>query len=557
MLNREEIQTIEDLRNSLEAEKTPMLNKWKKVGPYIGTAYGDWGHDPNTVKVPDYQNTDNTMSTASKTLADGIEGYAFSNNMEWFDFEIVNPGTDKKTGKANDPKVIKSLLEKGRKAVYQILAEADFYDEGRATTRSACDMATGVMIMSFDKKKGKCRYTTAHLKDVLPICDEYKDVDSLIRYVYLTKKQAERFFGEDTEMPQTIKECKKPLERFCFINFVAPVVNWDFKISGDGDYFSVWYFENDIERTLKEERFNIPNFACWRYSKPIYGGTWGVDSPGLLAYPVAHFLNILVEDFVTLGELIAKGIWKKTKGLRVNLKAGAINEVEQGQDFAQMTPQGDLSWLQYQIDHYRQVINEIYNTDLFLVLTQNIERTKTATEVSGIENEKNNLMAAFFTRLAREFLEPVVMWTLQTALMNALVPDVTLEEIEVLETLEFKVKFVSPAFRAQEKAFELTSTMQWLNDIMGLAQVHPDVLDRFDWDRFVELDHEIRHAKTELLIPVDAANQTRAQRAQAQAQLMQQAQQSDALNTLGDAYQKFSKAPEGGSAAETLIGGNR
>lgn len=554
MLTKDDIQTIEELRRTLENEKAPVENKWKKIAPYIGTAYGDWGHDPNNIKYPEYENTDSTMATASKTLADGIEGYAFSNNMEWFDFDVVNGGKDE-AGNDNDPRLIRSLLEKGRKGVYHALADADFYDEARSLTRSTCDMATGVMTMSFDKRKSKCRYTTIHLKDVLPICDEYKDVDSLIRLVYLTKKQAEAFFGEDTEMPQVIKDCAKPLEKFCFVNFVAPVVNWDFNIKGEGDYFSIWYYEKDTEKTLREERISRPNFACWRYSKPIYGGTWGVDSPGMLAYPVAHFLNILVEDFITLGELQAKGIWKKTKGLTVNFKAGAVNDLESNQDFGQITPSGDLTWLQAQIDHYRSVINDTYNTDLFLVLTQNIERTKTATEVSGIENEKNNLMAAFFTRLAREFLEPVVMWTFFTLLMNAQIPDVTLDEIKVLKSLDFKVKFVSPAFRAQEKAFELTSTMQWLNDTMGLAQVHPEVLDRFDWDRFIELDHEIRHAKAELLVPLKDAQKVRAERAQAQAQQMQQAQQADALNTLGDAYQKFSKAPEGGSATEALMGG--
>ena len=556
MLTKEEMQTIEDLRRTLENEKGQMVEKWKKIAPHIGTAYGDWGIDPNNVKYPDYQNTDSTMATASKTLADGIEGYAFSNNMDWFDFDVISVGR-REDGTEYDPKIVRSLLEKGKKAVYQILQDADFYDEARSSVRSACDMATGVLTMSFDRRKSRCRYTTAHLKDVLPVCDEYDDVDSMMRYVYLTKKQAERFFGEDVNLPQAIDECTKPLERFCFVNFVAPVVNWDFEIPGDGDLFSIWYYEKDTERTLKEERFSLKNFACWRYSRPIYGGTWGVDSPGMLAYPMAHFLNILIEDFVTLGELQAKGLWKKTKGLHVNFKAGSVNELETGQDFGQVQPTGDLSWLQLQIDHYRKVINEMYNTDLFLVLTQNIERTKTATEVSGIENEKNNLMSAFFTRLAREFLEPVVMWTFQTALMNRLVPDVTLEEIEVLESLDFKVKFVSPAFRAQEKAFELTNSMQWLNDIMGVAQVKPDVLDRFDWDRFVELDHQIRHAKAELLIPLKDAQQARAQRAQAQAQEMQQAKAADALNTLGDAYQKFGKAPEAGSAAQALAGGGR
>lgn len=554
MLTKDDIQVIEDLRKELEREKAPMIEKWKKIAPHIGTAYGDWGTDPNNVKYPDYVNTDSTMATASKTLADGIEGYAFSNNMEWFDFDVVDVGT-KDDGTENDPRVVRSLLEKVRKSVYQILADADFYDEARSAIRSGCDMATGVMIMSFDKRKGQCRYVTAHLKDVLPVCDEYDDVDSMMRYVYLTKKQAVRFFGEDADLPDVVKDSKKPLEKFCFINFVAPVLNWDFDIRGDGDIFSIWYFEKDLEKTLREERFSVKNFTCWRYSRPIYGGTWGVDSPGFLALPMAHFLNILIEDFITLGELQAKGLWKKTKGLKVNFKAGAVNELESNQDFGQVQPQGDLSWLQLQIDHYRQVINEMYNTDLFLVLTQNIDKTKTATEVSGIENEKNNLMSAFFTRLSREFLEPVVMWTFQTALMNAMVPDVTMEEIEVLRTLDFKVKFVSPAFRAQEKAFELTNTIQWMNDIISLAQVQSSVMDRFDWDRFIELDHEIRHAKAELLIPLKDAQKARAARAQQQEQMTQQAQSADALSALGDAYTKFSKSPEQGSVASALTGG--
>ena len=556
MLSKEELQMVEEFRNTLENEKRPLLAKWKKIAPYIGIAYGDWGNDPNNVKYPEYQNTDSTMMTASKTLADGIEGYACSNNMDWFDFEVVDYGKTE-DGRQNDPRLVQSLFQKGKKGVYQILAEADFYDEARSVFRSGCDLATGVMTMSFDKTKGRCRYTTTHLKDVLPSCDEYDEVDSVMRYVYLTKKQAQRFFGKDTELPQAIKDCEKPLEKFCFINFVAPVVNWDFNIQGDGDMFSIWYYEKDTERTLKEERIPLKNFACWRYSRPIYGGTWGVDSPGMMAYPMAHFLNILIEDYITLSELQAKGIWKKTKGLSVNFKAGAINELEANQDFGQVAPNGDLSWLQLQIDHYRKVINEMYNTDLFLVLTQNIERTKTATEVSGIENEKNNLMAAFFTRLAREFLEPVVMWTFQTALMNKMIPDVTLEEIKVLETLDFRVKFVSPSFRAQEKAFELTSTMQWMNDLISLAQVKSEILDRFDWDRFAELDHQIRHAKAELLVPMDKAEKVREARAQAYAEELNRAKSADALGQLGDAYQKFSKAPEQGSVAQALVGGGR
>lgn len=547
-ISKEDLGVLERLRKDLENEKEAILKVWKEIASYIGMAYGDWGKDPNSKKLPVYRNVDTTAANASKILADGVEGYAFSDNMEWFGLEIMSMAEN------GDEKAARSLLDKATTCIYRMLADADFYDEARSFVRSGADMATACMTFAFDKAKNKFRFNTVHLKDVLPISNEYKEVDSLMRYVYLTKRQAERFF--DTELPQAVKDCEDPLKLFTFINFVAPVTDWDFEVNGDGDYLSIWWYENDTERTLKEERISGKNFACWRYSKPIYGGNWGVDSPGMISLPVMHYINLLVEDFVTLGELQAKGHWKKTKGLKVNFKAGGVTDLEAGQDFAYVGAAGDLTWLQAQIEHYREVINANYDTDLFLVLTQNLEKSKTATEVAGIENEKNNLMAAFFTRLAREFLEPVITWAFTTALLYAQIPDLTAEELEQLKDLDIKVQFVSPTYRAQEKAFSLTSSLQWVNDCLGLAQAHPDVLDRIDWDRLIEIDHKIRHAKEELLVDAKAANQARQARANAQAQAMQQQQNMDQSAALGDLYSKLSKPMEQGSAAEALMGGS-
>ena len=549
-MTKENLMVLDRQRQDLEREKTSLIRTWKEIASYIGSAYGDWGHDPNSTRLPAYRNTDTTAAKASKTLADGVEGYAFSDNMEWFDFDILELDENA------DEDLARTLLQKVKAGIYRMLADADFYDEARSFVRSGADLGTACMCFAFDKSKNKFRFTTMHLKDVLPLSNEYKEVDSMYRYVYLTKKQAERFF-EGATMPQIIKDCEDPLKLFTFVNFVAPVLNWDFDIPGEGEYFSIWWYEKDTERTLKEERINDKNFACWRYSKPVYGGTWGVDSPGMISLPVMHFLNMLVEDYITLAELQAKGHWKKTKGLKVNFKAGGVTELESGQDFAYVGAQGDLAWLQVQIDHYREVINVNYDTDLFLVLTQNLDRSKTATEVTGIENEKNNLMAAFFTRLSREFLEPVILWAFKTALLYAQIPEVTLDEIQQLQGMDFKVQFVSPTYRAQEKAFALTSSLQWVNDCLGLAQAHPDILDRIDWDRLVEIDHKIRHAKMDLLVKAEDAQKARQARADAQAQAMQQQQNMDQSAALGDLYSKLSKTAEDGSAAQALMGGQR
>lgn len=528
-MTKEDLSVLTGLLKDVEAEKEEFIRLWKNICKYIGLAYGDWSKDPNSIKLPEYENADTTASNASKILADGVEGYAFSSNMEWFDFAI------KHIGEETDEKLARSLLEKCREGIYKIFAESDFYDDSRGFVRSGADLATAVMNFSFDKKKDRFRYTTKHLKDVFPVSNEYGEVESMFTLVYLTRKQAINFFGEDA-VPKEVKDNKSVKDKHVFVNFVGPVLDYDFEVSGDGDYMSVWWYDKDPEKVLKEERMSDKGFACWRYAKPVYGGTWGVDSPGMISLPVMHFLNILVEDFVMLGELQAKGHWKKTKGLKVNFKAGGVTELESGQDFAYVGASGDLSWLQAQIEHYRQVINENYNTDLFLVLTQNLERSKTATEVTGIENEKNNLMAAFFTRLAKEFLEPVVMWTFKTALLYAKIPGVTVKEIETLKDLDFEIQFTSPTYRAQERAFLLTSSLQWVNDTMALAQMHPDVMDRIDWDRLIEIDHKVRHASSELLVSKEDADALRTARAQANAAAMKKQEQIQDAQVLSGIY---------------------
>lgn len=552
-ISKEDLVIIETMRKELVKERTPFEPQWKEISKFIGLAYGDWSGDGTLriQKAPEYDNCDVTAAIASRTMADGIEGYAFSPSMEWFNFEIETYNR-----KIPNYNVAKKLLEKTTQAVYRELAASNFYDEARGVIRSGGDLGTGCMIFAFDKEKSRLRFQVQHLKDFFPISNQYKEIDGLMRFVYMTKKEAIAAFGEE-KLPDVVMDCEKPLERFEFINFVAPVVNFDFDLQGNGDLFSIWYSPKDTEHTCLEERISGANFCVWRYSIPVYGGAWGVDSPGQISLPAMRFLNLLIEDSITLSELIAKGHWKKTKGLHVNFKAGGVTELEAGQDFAYVGSSGDLSWLQEHINHYREVINDNYQTNLFLVLTQNIKQQKTATEVSGIQNELSNLMSSFFTRLAHDFLEPVLLWCFKTVLLYGKVPELTAEEIDALEDLDIKVQFISPMYRAQERAFGLANSLQWMQDIANMAQLHPDVLDRVDFDQFVDIDHRIRHAKEELLVKQEVAQQARAKRAQAQAAQMQAEQESQQADQIGKIYKDLSSGMDPNSAAAALLGGAR
>lgn len=543
MIDKDKLAELDKIFETLRSEKTPWESMWKEIVEYMGLSYGQWG-DVNSKTVPGYKVKDTTAREASDILADGVEGYAFNRSTPWFSYKItgLKEGADKKKAE--------SLVSKVEKIAYAWLSDSNFYDEATGFIRCGADLSTAAMFFDYDARKSIPVFTTMHNKDYCFICDRYGNVETLFRYVYLTKKEAENFFGEEA-LPNVIKDDKDQLKKWCFVHMEGPVTSWDIDIKGTGDYFSIYWYSEDKNKTLLEQRIPEPEFTIWRWKRQIYGGSWGVDSPGMACLPIIKFVNVLQEDIITLSELIAKGHWKKTKGLAVNFKAGSVTELESGQDFARMQYTGDLSWLQATIDHYRQVINSSYKTDLFLILTQNIERAKTATEVAGIETEKTNLMASFFSRLGKEFLSPILLWMFKAILIHgAQAQGLMIEEAELkaLEDMELEVAFASPMFNAQQRAFELQPTLNFVQTAINLAQVNGEVLDRIDFDSLVDMLHSQFQAQSDILVDKLKADRLRDQRAQAQLAMTQQAMANEQRAQDRADYDSYSKAAQTGSA---------
>lgn len=161
MLSKDDISVIDNLRQELEDGKRPFVETWKKIAGFLGLAYGDWDRDPNNERQPEYKMIDQTAAYASRTLADGVEGYAFSRSMEWLELECKDLEDE------NDNAIAKAFMEKLSAKVYEMLAKSNFYDEARLMVRSGADMGTGAMYFSYDVDKGRFRFTTMHLNDYL------------------------------------------------------------------------------------------------------------------------------------------------------------------------------------------------------------------------------------------------------------------------------------------------------------------------------------------------------------------------------------------------------
>ena len=556
MLTKEELLELNSIKDELLADRADFDREWQDIITYIGLAYNRWpqirkraeGEEP----TPKYILTDTTASQASDTLANGVEGYACSSSKPWFDYAIES------LKEGVDAIVAMSLLQKVKSIAYKWLQKSNFYPVFRSLIRSGCDLGTGGIYFSMDEKSGLPMFSPLHLADLCIMNDEYSRADTIFRRFYLTKKEAIKHFGKERiEKIKVIKDCDRPRQRFIFWQLVSPVLKWDFDVKGEGDWLSIYWSEDDKEHTLREDRLKEKPFAVFRWEEPVYGGEWGVDSPGQLSLPAMRFVNVLTEDMITLSELSSKGLWKKTKGLKVNFKAGGVTALESGQDFALTQATGDLAWLAEHISYYRAVINDCYKTNLFLTLTYNIDRTKTATEVAGLTQERETLMQSFWSRLSTQIFEPLHEWLFRQILLSGKVEDITMEELQAIEDMEMRIDYVSPAYMAQKRSFELGPSMEWMNDMIQLAQVNPNILDKINFDTFADLDAEIRNARSEIVITSEDAQKARDIRSQIQAQANQNALQQEALKNVSDAYGKLAKGAEPGSVAEQMMGGNK
>jgi hypothetical protein len=106
---------------------------------------------------------------------------------------------------------------------------------------------------------------------------------------------------------------------------------------------------------------------------------------------------------------------------------------------------------------------------------------------------------------------------------------------EELQGMELNVEFVSMLAQAQ-RAIATNSVDRFVGNLGAVAQIKPDVLDKFDADRWADAYADMLGIDPELIVPGEQVAMIRQQRAEAQ-QAQQQAamlqQQADAAQKLG------------------------
>jgi hypothetical protein len=191
----------------------------------------------------------------------------------------------------------------------------------------------------------------------------------------------------------------------------------------------------------------------------------------------------------------------------------------------------NLQHLLGDIQDVRERVRGGFYADLFLMLANATDTRMTATEVAERHEEKLLMLGPVMERLHNELLDPLIDMTFTRMLEAGVIPPPPQE----LQGMELSVEFVSMLAQAQ-RAIGTNSVDRYVNSLGAVASFKPDVLDKFDADKWADSYADMLGVDPNLIVGTDQVAVVRQARAKAEtqrAQMEQVKQMSEVGRNLG------------------------
>ena len=179
----------------------------------------------------------------------------------------------------------------------------------------------------------------------------------------------------------------------------------------------------------------------------------------------------------------------------------------------------NLQHLLMDIQDVRERVRGGFYADLFLMLANATDTRMTATEVAERHEEKLLMLGPVMERLHNELLDPLIDMTFTRMLEAGAIPPPPQE----LQGMELSVEFVSMLAQAQ-RAIGTNSVDRYVANLGAVATFKPDVLDKFDADKWADAYADMLGVDPNLIVGTDQVAVIRDSRAKLEAQRAQMEQ---------------------------------
>jgi len=454
---------------------------------------------------------DGVTGDSVRLLSSSISSGIHPSNAQWFELTVGKSGEEDQR-----------WLDDAAEAIYDNIHSSNFDAESFEALGDAVIAGWFVLYIDEDKERGGLVFQQWPLASCY-ISSTRGDgrIDTVLREYTLTANQCIREFGESnvSEKVLALVADKKGDEAVKLAVEIKPrSIKQDKPRRATELPFSSCTVEVDTKKTLRESGYH--EFPCviprWiRLPNSFYG-----VGPVLDALPDAQMLNKIKSMHLANAELNIAGMWIAEDDGVLNprsIKVGprkiiVANSVD---SMKPLNPPGNWQLSQEEIKLTQASIRKILMSDQ---LQPQDGPAMTATEVHVRQQLIRQLLGPLFGRFQAEYLQPLierVFGILFRAGVFAPPP-------ETLAGKEYKIKYISPMARAQ-KMEDITAIERFMQDIGGIAQMRPEVLDLIDADEMVRILQDGLGAPAEIIKTKTVVDAERQAKQEAAAQQQQQA----------------------------------
>lgn len=521
---------------ALKTERSSWLSHWKEISDYLLPRSGRYFVQDRDRGQRRHNNIyDSTGTRALRVLAAGMMAGMTSPARPWFRLGTADPDLMKFAP-------VKMWLDDVTRTMSTVFQKSNTYRSLHSMYEELGAFGTGAAIVLPDFKNVIHHYPLT-VGEYCIATDYQGNVNTLYREFQKTVHELVGEFGIEN-CSNTVKNLydRGSLDQWVTVlHAIEPRSDRDArKRDGKNMPFSSCYFEIGAQegKYLSESGFKefpglVPRWATT--GGDIYGNSPGMEALGDIKQLQHEQLRK------------AQGIDYKTKPplqVPTSMKNRDVETLPGGISFVDASsPHGgirtafetniDLSHLLEDIRDVRGRIQGSFYADLFLMLANQTDARMTATEVAERHEEKLLMLGPVLERLHNELLDPLIETTFSRMIEAGVVPPPPPE----LEGQDINVDFVSMLAQAQ-RAIGTNSVDRFVGNLGQIASFKPDVLDKFDSDKWADSYSDMLGVDPELVVPSDQValiRQARAKAAQDAAQQEQMAQGAQTAKNLSQA----------------------
>lgn len=484
--------------NELEKAYNALKSDWQELADYfLPRSVRFLARSVNKQPAKNKKIKDSTPLLAVRNFSSGMMSGATSPATNWFKVKVRNYGQA-------EGYLVKSWCGKLENLFRDIFNSSNLYRILPAVYKQIGVFGISVLALLSDEN------SVLHCS-LLPI-GSYRiaknlhgEVDTICRVFMETAKNLYDRFGEENVSKEVLAaiHSNRFEELFEVVHFVEP--NKEFMPNSvwakDKEFISVYY-----ESASKEEKFlsksGFDKFPYAVFESEVNGeDVYPSECPGVNALPdVKQLMSMVIEEGKAVKKMISptyKGPASLKNKKMIDAPAAFIEEDENGRG---LSPIYEINPRVLEVDSIieklKTSIKEIFYNDLFAMILNTAERSRTATEVNELKEEKMVLLSPLLQQI-HNGLSQILSWTYSECARLKILPEPPHEIIGA----DMDIEFVSTLAQAQ-KAVKISAMERFTTFTINLAQsLDPSIKNKLNANKIIDDYADFANISPEQIVP--------------------------------------------------------